>query len=139
MADEEIARLLLKNIHDSFAEKSLFQWGLALKSDDRVIGTCTLAGLDVSNRRAELGFALGHDQWGRGYMGEALETLLDFAFTTLSLRRLEADVDPRNEASIRALLRLGFQKEGHLRERWDVNGELQDSLMYGLLRREWRA
>ena len=139
MTDEANARLLLKGIQDSFAEKSLFQWGLALKTDNSVIGTCTLAGLDVSNRRAELGYALGHDHWGRGYMREALETLLDFAFTTLNLRRLEADVDPRNEASIRTLVRLGFQKEGHLRERWDVNGELQDSLMYGLLQREWRV
>ena len=54
------------------------------------------------------------------------------------LRRLEADVDPRNAASIRTLERLGFQREGFLRERWHVNGEIQDAIFYGLLRRDWR-
>lgn len=139
LADEDGARDLLAEIHDCFSKRSLFQWGLAMRSDDRVIGTCTLAAIDEPNRRAELGFALGRDHWGKGYMAEALKALLDYAFETLNLRRLEADVDPRNKGSIRTLERLGFQREGLLRERWDVNGEIQDSLMYGLLRGEWEA
>jgi RimJ/RimL family protein N-acetyltransferase len=64
--------------------------------------------------------------------------LLAYAFDELDLRRIEADVDPRNAASIRTLERLGFRREGYLRERWRVNGEVQDALFYGLLRREWR-
>jgi RimJ/RimL family protein N-acetyltransferase len=70
-------------------------------------------------------------------MGEALQTLLTYAFEVLELRRLEADVDPRNAASIRTLERLGFKREGFLRERWHVDGEIQDALFYGLLKREW--
>ena len=70
-------------------------------------------------------------------MSEALATLLDFAFGTLKLRRLEADVDPRNENSLRILGRLGFRREGLLRERWNVNGEIQDSVFLGLLACEW--
>jgi RimJ/RimL family protein N-acetyltransferase len=46
-------------------------------------------------------------------------------------------VDPRNEASWRALERLGFRREGYLRERWIVGGEVQDALIYGLIRSEW--
>ena len=65
--------------------------------------------------------------------------LLDFAFRDLGLRRLEADVDPRNAASIRSLERLAFRREGYLRERWCVGGEVQDAIFYGLLRREWEA
>ena len=60
-----------------------------------------------------------------------------FAFEELGLRRIEADVDPRNEASIRLLERLGFQREGYLRERWLVDQEINDTVFYGLLRREW--
>ena len=52
---------------------------------------------------------------------------------------MEADVDPRNRASVRSLERLGFIKEGHLRERWIVEGEVSDTILYGLLRREWLA
>lgn len=72
-------------------------------------------------------------------MQEALRALLGYAFGELNLERIEADVDPRNEASIRTLERLGFKKEGYLRERWKVNGEVQDAIFYGLLRREWEA
>ena len=54
-------------------------------------------------------------------------------------RGLGTDTDPRNTASIRLLERLGFQQEGHFRERWVVDGEVSDSAMFGLLRREWAA
>ncbi len=70
-------------------------------------------------------------------MSQALQALLGYAFQTLDLNRLEADIDPRNLASAKTLERLGFQKEGHLRERWIVNDEVSDTALYGLLRREW--
>jgi RimJ/RimL family protein N-acetyltransferase len=80
---------------------------------------------------------MAHAHWGKGYMNEALTGLVSHAFEVMKLRRLEADVDPCNAASIRTLERLGFQREGFLRERWHVNGEIQDAFFYGLLRREW--
>jgi len=72
-------------------------------------------------------------------MSEALQALLAYAFEGLALHRIEADVDPRNSASIRTVERLGFQREGYLRERWQVNGEIQDTVFYGLLRPDWEA
>jgi len=137
LQDREAAGRLLQQIRDHFERRDLFQWGVALSADDRVIGTCTLCRLDALNKRAEIGFALGRAHWGHGYMSEALEALFGIAFDEMQLRRIEADVDPRNEASIRLLERLGFEKEGHLRERWLVNGGVQDALFYGLLRRDW--
>ncbi|HLL14045.1 MAG TPA: GNAT family N-acetyltransferase [Pyrinomonadaceae bacterium] len=138
LADPEGARKLLAHIHDSFRQRTLFQWGIARRTDDRVIGTCTLFHLDVDNRRAELGYALGREHWKKGYMQEALAALLGFSFDKLNMHRIEADVDPGNASSIKTLERLGFQKEGYLRERWLVGGEIQDALFYGLLRREWQ-
>lgn len=105
--------------------------------DDRVIGTCTLAAIDVQHKRAELGFAVARAQWGRGYASEAAEALVTFAFRTLAMHRIEADVDPRNFASIRCLERLGFQREGYARERYHLNGEVQDAVLYGLLSSEF--
>jgi RimJ/RimL family protein N-acetyltransferase len=133
------AEALLTDIKTCFDRGELFQWGVALAETDRVIGTCTLAWPQLESGRAELGFALGRASWGRGYMSEALETLLDYAFGPLGLRRLEADIDPRNEPSLRLVGRLGFRREGLLRERWLVDGEVQDSVFFGLLAREWRA
>ncbi len=128
---------MIKDLRRFLADGSLFQWGVAHKSDDLVIGTCTLAHIDAKNRRAEIGFALRSDHWGQGYMTEATSTLLAFAFGELNLHRIEADVDPRNKASIRLLEKLGFQREGYLRERWLVNAEVCDTVFFGLLRRDW--
>jgi ribosomal-protein-alanine N-acetyltransferase len=131
------ARDLHNQIIRYFAERSLFQWGIAGIVDDRVIGTCTLASLTPEHSRAEVGFALARAAWGQGYMAEALPALIRFAFESLNLHRLEADVDPRNLPSIRLLERMGFRREGLLRERYHLNGEIQDALFYGLLRREF--
>jgi RimJ/RimL family protein N-acetyltransferase len=139
LTDIEGARRLLAHIHDSFRQRTLFQWGIARRADDRIIGTCTLFNIDRENRRAELGYALGREHWKQGYMQEALRALLDFYFEELNMHRIEADVDPRNLSSAKSLERLGFQREGYLRERWLVGGETQDALFFGLLRREWQA
>ena len=139
LKDQEAARALLSDIQDKFRRKLYFQWGVAHRADDTLIGTSTLFHIESNNHRAEIGYALGRAHWGKGYIQEALRALLGYAFSELNIQRIEADVDPRNEASIRTLERLGFQKEGYLRERWKVNGEVQDALFYGLLRREWEA
>ncbi len=139
MKDPSEARALLERIHEAFRQKALFEWGVTLGKENRVIGTCTLFHIDEQNRRAEIGYALAREYWGQGLMSEALTTLLKYAFSTLDLHRIEADVDPRNEPSVRILERLGFQREGLFRERWLVAGERQDSLMLGLLRHDWRS
>lgn len=72
-------------------------------------------------------------------MQEALPVLIDHAFGEIGLHRIEADVDPRNEASLKALRRLCFVEEGRLRERWRVGGEPPDSVLLGLLAPEWAA
>lgn len=131
------AEALLADIVRGFETRRLFQWGIARRDSGEVIGTCTLADLSAEHRRAALGFALGRPHWGRGFMKEALAAVLRFAFEELALCRLEADVDPRNRASIRLLERMAFRQEGYLRERYHLSGEVQDALIYGLLAREW--
>ena len=112
--------------------------GIAQVEGDRVVGTCTLFRIDARHRRAEVGFALARATWGRGLASEALATALRFAFETLDLHRIEADADPRNERSLGLLERHGFRREGYLRERYHVSGEVQDSVVLGLLRSEWQ-
>lgn len=137
LPNRDAAAELQREIAEGNESGTMFKWGLALRDSDTVIGTTTLFNLSLDNGRAELGYAMARAYWGKGYMNEALKALVSHAFEVMKLRRLEADVDPRNAASIRTLERLGFQREGFLRERWDVNGELQDAFFYGLLRREW--
>lgn len=133
--DEALA--MLREIQTSNRQGTMLKWGVALKPGDNLIGTVTLFNMNRSSGRAEIGYAQGRAYWGHGYIHEALQALLKYSFEELDLRRLEADVDPRNNPSIKTLERLGFQKEGYLRERWLVNDEIQDALFYGLLKREW--
>lgn len=128
---------LQADIARRFQEREMFQWGIAGRAEGTLVGTCTLHALSEEHRRAELGYTLARAAWGRGYVAEALPKLIRFAFETLELHRLEANVDPRNERSIRVLEREGFEREGHLRERYHVQGEVQDALLFGLLHREW--
>jgi len=135
----EIAHDMIARDAEALAAGEHLRLGIERTSDGRLVGTCSIHNLVPTSRRAELGYALAADAWGDAIMNEALTALLDWAFSSLDLNRLEADVDPRNEPSVRCLERLGFRREGHLRERWVVAGEVSDSWLYGLLRREWEA
>ncbi len=134
--DEERGRAMVARDHDQDLTDHL-RLGIELIETGQLIGTCTLFEIDDQCSRAELGYMLGSFAWGQGYMREALRAFLSHAFSEMNLRRIEADTDPRNETSLRLLGSLGFVKEGHFRERWVVDGEVSDSAMFGLLRREW--
>ncbi|MDP0492521.1 MAG: GNAT family N-acetyltransferase [Verrucomicrobiota bacterium JB023] len=138
LPDLAAARTLLEDIREHLAQKTLFQWGVEVNASGEIVGTCTLASLDFENRRAELGFALAKRFWFHGYMAEALPVLLSFAFGEMKLHRVWADTDPRNDRSIRVLERLGFRREGVLREHYLIHGESQDAVVYGLLNSDWR-
>jgi RimJ/RimL family protein N-acetyltransferase len=105
----------------------------------RVIGSCLLFRFDLPSERAELGYVLGREHWGRGLMLEAMRGFVGYAFDGAGVRRLEAEIDPRNRASARLLERLGFVHEGLLRQRWVTKGQASDSALYGLLRGEAAA
>lgn len=135
---ESTAHELIATDQRAHIDGTYVRLGIEVRATGALIGTCTLFDFVPQCRRAEIGYALAHAAWGNGYMHEALVALVAFGFRDLDLNRIEADIDPRNEASARSLERLGFVKEGHLRERWIVEGEVSDSGLYGLLRREWR-
>ena len=136
--------LTLDDAHAWFARMRTFQeTGLALqfvvadKQSGDAIGTCLVFRFEEASAQAELGFVLARSYWGSGYMREALTALVDAAFATMGVRRLEAVADSRNAASTGLLRRLGFVREGVLRERWLEDGVPCDAEVYGLLRRDW--
>ena len=129
MSSLEQATELIEDIQARQAQGDFFQWGVVQQGSDSLIGTCTLFQIVWEHRRAEVGFILRSDLWGLGLAREAVGVMLAHAFDGLGLHRLEADVDPRNERSLSLLTRLGFREEGRLRERWHVDGEVQDSVL----------
>jgi ribosomal-protein-alanine N-acetyltransferase len=107
-------------------------------SDGAFVGWCGLTGWNPDYRSASLGYVLGDAMWGHGYATEAAHAVLKWAFDTLDLNRVQAETDTRNVASARVLEKVGFVREGTLREDCVVNGEVSDSWVFGLIRREWR-
>ncbi len=103
------------------------------------LGWCGLTRWNPDFRSASLGYCLGEAAWGHGYATEAAHALLGWAYDTLDLNRVQAEADTRNAASARVLEKLGFMHEGTLREDCIVNGDVSDSWVYGLLRREWQS
>ena len=107
-------------------------------SDGAFVGWCGLTGWIPEYRSATLGYVLGEPMWGHGYATEAAHALLRWAFDTLDLNRVQAETDTRNAASARVLEKIGFVREGTLREDCIVNGEVSDSWVFGLLARDRR-
>ena len=106
-------------------------------ADAAFIGWCGLVNWNPDHRSARMGYCLGDAAWGQGFATEAAGALLQWAFDTLDLNRVQAEADTRNTASSRVLEKLRFVREGTLREDCIVDGEVSDSWVYGLLRREW--
>lgn len=113
--------------------------------EGRFLGTMYFAlhGTDSDSvgpdRTAEIGWILLPSSQGKGYAREAAALLLDFAFGTLGLHRVYAELDPRNAASIALCERLGMRHEGHFVEHMWLKGEWTDTGHYAILEREWAA
>lgn len=86
----------------------------------------------------EIGYATRRDRWRRGLTADAVATMLDFSFGTLELHRVQAACGPENTGSQALLEKLGFQREGVMRDHVFTNDAWRDSVLYSLLSHEWR-
>jgi RimJ/RimL family protein N-acetyltransferase len=138
MTNLDQARDRIARVMKTSAEGKDFVCMVESRVTGEVLGDCALFNANEQCRRAEIGFSLQRKHWGRGHMTEAASALIEHGFGPLNLRRIEADIDPRNVASARLLERLGFIREGLLRERWIVGDEVSDSALFGLLESDYR-
>jgi ribosomal-protein-alanine N-acetyltransferase len=106
-----------------------------IRKDDRKL----LGGISVAEVRrgisqtATAGYWIGEPYAGQGYMAEALQAMIGFAFGTLGLHRLEAACMPSNERSRSLLLKCGFREEGYAAKYLKINGEWADHLLFARL------
>jgi len=124
---------VLREDLESGAQGKSLCWSVILNGQSEMMGKCILFQFSPANHRAEIGFVLNRKYWRQGLMHQALEAMINFAFTTLKLHRIEADVDPLNAGSLGVLEKLGFEREGLFRDRWLLNDEWVDSVMLGLI------
>jgi len=106
--------------------------------DGTFIGWCGLTRFNPDYRSASLGYCFDEAAWGHGYATETARGVLQWAFATLDLNRVQAETDTRNHASARVLEKLGFLREGTLRQDCIVDGEVSDTWVYGLIGQDWQ-
>jgi RimJ/RimL family protein N-acetyltransferase len=134
--DKARAQAFLDSCRRMEQEGSGARFAIDTRQPSAFIGWCTLFNWNPTYRSLGIGYCIDEPAWGQGYATEAVGTMLQWAYGTLDLNRVEADLDTRNIASARVLEKLGFIREGMKREDCVVNGEVSDSWIYGLLRRD---
>jgi len=126
------SKSMIADISLAFREQTGINWVIEEKEEGLMIGYIGFWRILAPHVRAEIGYALNRNCWGKGLMKEAAQAVLDFGFTTLRLHSVEANVNPGNKASIRMLGNLGFMKEGHLKENYFVNEHFVDTVIFSL-------
>jgi RimJ/RimL family protein N-acetyltransferase len=136
---EEQARDFFAGLHEEEPGRpgGGFQFAVALREDNALIGDVYLRLLDYDARQGELGYTLARPYQGQGYAREAVGAVLGYAFSTLGLHRLTAVVDQRNAPSIALLERLGMRREGASRQSFFNKGAYRDEFQYAILADEW--
>lgn len=130
-AEEEFIEKALQSEHDLVL-------GIALKDSDRLIGGTGLRDIDFKDRHAGFGITIGEPQeWGKGYGTEATRLMVEHAFLTLNLNRVWLRVYEYNQRGIRAYEKVGFRREGVLRQDTYREGRYWDTIIMGILREEW--
>lgn len=112
---------------------------VADRASDDMLGIVCCRVTTAETQTVEVGYRLHPDHQRQGLAFEAMTRFLDFLFGEAGARRIVALCDGRNEASWRLMEKLGMQREAALREHYLLGGEFCEELVYGLLRREWRA
>ncbi|MFH1575749.1 MAG: GNAT family protein [Candidatus Nealsonbacteria bacterium] len=104
------------------------------------IGTCGLQNIRPKDRDADLGIAIGEkDYWEKGYGTETMALLIKYGFEQLNLHRISSRAIEFNERSRNLHKKLGFRQEGRFRKAMFRNNRYWDHILFGLLRKEWKA
>lgn len=143
-----IPRPLITNVEDALAhidiinekidQNSGINWGITLQDSDTIIGIIGHYRIQPENHRSEIGYMLQPQFHGKGYATEAIKAVLQYGFNVMNLHSIEAVIDPENILSEKVLVKCGFVKEAHLKENDYFEGKFWDSVIYSLLKKNYK-
>ncbi|MCF6132096.1 GNAT family N-acetyltransferase [Flavobacterium wongokense] len=143
-----IPRPLAKNREDALGHINMIEekivtntginWGITLKGEPKIIGIIGHYKVSPENHRAEIGYMSFPEVNGKGYMSEAIKAVVAYGFEQMNLHSIEAIIDPDNIGSERVLQKNGFVKEAHILENELWEGRFLDTVIYSLLKRNWK-
>lgn len=116
-----------------------YQFAIRLQESGVLIGDIGVHFIEEDPRQVEIGFTVSPLHQGHGFATESVVGLLDYLLGTIQKHRVCASVDPRNEASIALLKRIGMREEAHFRKSLWFKGEWADDMVFGILKSEWKG
>jgi ribosomal-protein-alanine N-acetyltransferase len=134
---KEDALFIINRYKREFQDKEEITWGVARKSDNKIIGYCNLGTFNDASLRCEIGYGFNRDEWNKGYATEAIRVLVKFGFEIMNFNRIEATVTLGNDASVKALKKANFIQEGIVRERTIMKGKFEDDVILAILRKDY--
>ena len=148
-SNSEVSRYTLWETHRSIEDSRAFlefatqkyenggepDWGIVYRGNGWLVGACGLVNWEAEHARAEVGFVLSREYWGRGLMSEAVRAILRFGFERMNLNRIEARCIAENAASARVMEKAGMVYEGTLRQREYIKGTYRDIKLYAILKK----
>ncbi|BBH24735.1 N-acetyltransferase [Paenibacillus baekrokdamisoli] len=133
------AEELIQSWNRKFESNQGIRWGISLKSEDRIIGTCGYHNWLKEHYKAEIGYELNPEFWLKGIMTEAIKEIIKFGFNELELNRIEAFIDPGNISSRKLLVKTGLREEGLLKEYFFEKNQFVDAAIFAILRKDYKG
>ncbi len=125
-------------IEEKIENNTGINWGITIKGNDKIIGIIGHYRIQPENYRAEIGYMSLPQYNGKGYISEAIKAVVEYGFNQMNLHSIEAVIDPANIASERVLQKNGFVKEAHILENEYWDGKFWDTVIYSLLKRNFK-
>lgn len=135
--DVRYSREYLEYLQGRYAGGMYYDWGVIDRSTGKMIGTCGFTSFNCTHDKAEIGYVLHPDYWGKGLAAEAVKKILDFGFEKLRLHRIEAKFMKENARSLRVMEKVGMTFEGYEREAMLIKGRYVTVGTCAILKDEW--
>ena len=135
---KEDAMVHIDMIEDKIVNNIGINWAITLKGNPKMLGIIGHYRISAENHRCEMGYMILPQYQGKGIVSEAIDVVLEYGFNDLQMHSIEAVIDPDNKASERVLQKNGFVKEAHILENELHNGKFWDTVIYSILKRNFR-
>jgi ribosomal-protein-alanine N-acetyltransferase len=132
-ASVEISRMVLSDWVSHYSEENYYQWAIVPKDSGHPIGSIAAVHMNDRIGKVEIGYCIGRNWWRKGYMTEALGTVIDFFLNEVGANRVEACHDPKNPHSGAVMVKCGMRYEGIQRQNGINNQGLCDLSWYAIL------
>lgn len=132
--NEDAVGGILEDYRDGFSDGYNLIWAIVTKETGVFAGTAGFEEFSFLDCKADIGFSLLRSHQGKGYMREALHAIINCGFQKLKINRIQTTVVPENISSIKLLDRLGFKKEGYMKQSVFFNDSYHDELIFALLK-----